>query len=156
MCKLVPQKKKELSPPLKNWKVKPELLRQINIECAKKDITQHELAEKAWKAYKDSFKAARDALAHHHVAPITAAGMNGDPDFLHWVLDKIRERHPHVAAIEYNLMLLAVGLFAADTHPVEDLRGVLQLLYEKENADSSNGVDDDNGDPPKKRKSHVG
>jgi hypothetical protein len=65
------------------------------------------------------------------------------------------ERHPHFEAIEYNFMLLAFGLLAADTHPIEDLRGVLQLLYEKENPGASNG-DEDNGDPPKKRKPRAG
>jgi hypothetical protein len=35
----------------KNWKVRRELLREVNIECATLEITQYELADIVWKAY---------------------------------------------------------------------------------------------------------
>ena len=121
-------KEKEFTTALKSWRVTAKLLREVNIECAKKDLTHYELAEMAWRAYLQS-----------RAATVFPAAPPPDDDrdhreFLHWLLDRIlnRPENPHLPAIEMNLMLLAFGLYSIEGHPVEDLRGMLRMLYEQE------------------------
>jgi hypothetical protein len=76
-------------------------------------------------------------LEIHHVvkrAAVPSADKASRAKYLHWLLDHcLQSESKHIDAIQSNLELLAFALFAVGDQPPEDLRGVLQMLYENEN-----------------------
>lgn len=72
--KVLMTNEKKIEP--KNWKVRPETLRLVNIECASTGLTQSELAERSLAAYMDS----KQQNANVSMAPTPIYGTAaGDP-----------------------------------------------------------------------------
>ena len=119
---------KEISKPLKNWKVRAELLRQINIECATHGLMQAELAERCWKAYLKTGgilgQNAKQQINREH---------NDIRKYFHWLIDHLLDaKNPQFEAIDANLTLVAYALYHAGSHPIQDMRAFLHTLFESE------------------------
>ena len=112
--------------PLKNWKIRPELLRLVNIECATRGFTQAQLGDMCWQAYLKS------GVAFSELRPSPMKEDRDIRNYFHWLIDKVLDaENPQFDAIEANLTLLAYALYHAGDHPITDMRAFLRTLYER-------------------------
>jgi hypothetical protein len=120
-------KKQSKSESLRNWKVKPETLKRVNIECARLDVTQYELAEKALQAF--SSIAQRGELLFAK----TDSSLQRENGYWHQLLDVIlsSETEHAISGIENILEVLAISVTLIEPITQEEGKKLINAWQER-------------------------